>query len=342
MTPKVILFFIASIYFSYTDTIFAQIVSDQMLTNKSSAKNPLVCPPEEGVCKTPGLNQPQADNFAPTKNKPVLVHYFTDPICSACWGIEPQLRRLKLEYGDSLEIRYHMGGLLPSWAGFDSRGISKPTDVASHWDEVSAYYEMPMIGDVWLNDPLHSSFPPCVAFKAAQIQSEYKAIAFMRRLREMVFLAAKNITKWEYLNTAAYEAGLDTVQFKADYNGKAHELFDEDLRLTRQMGVQGFPTLYFTDAEQNRTVINGVKPYQYFEQAIMRLLPTATKKTYDASTPQKAFELFPTLTAKEFAVLSNQTLASAESSLLEYFQARKCTRFVTRNGTLYQSLSTGK
>jgi predicted DsbA family dithiol-disulfide isomerase len=342
MTTKVMLFLFTSIYFSTTDTIFAQTVSDPMSLNKSSAKNPLVCSPKEGVCKTPGLNQPQTDSLAPTKNKPLLVHYFTDPICSACWGIEPQLRRLKLEYGDLLEIRYHMGGLLPSWTGFDSGGISKPSDVATHWDEVSAYYEMPMIGDVWLNDPLNSSFPPCVAFKAAQIQSEYKAIAFMRRLREMVFLAAKNITKWEYLNTAAYEAGLDTVQFKADYLGRAHELFDEDLRITRQMGVRGFPTLFFTDADQNRTVINGVKPYQYFEQAIMRLLPTAVKKTIDASTPEKAFELFPTLTAKEFAVLSNQSLAAADASLNEYYNARQCTRFVTRNGTLYQKLSTGK
>lgn len=33
--------------------------------------------------------------------KPIKVMYFTDPICSACWGIEPQLllkqHRYKME-----------------------------------------------------------------------------------------------------------------------------------------------------------------------------------------------------------------------------------------------------
>jgi hypothetical protein len=31
---------------------------------------------------------------------------------TSCCGIEPQLRKLKLEYGNSVEIEYRMGGLL--------------------------------------------------------------------------------------------------------------------------------------------------------------------------------------------------------------------------------------
>jgi predicted DsbA family dithiol-disulfide isomerase len=118
--------------------------------------------------------------------KPVKIIYYTDPICSSCWGIEPQLRKLKLEYGNNIEVEYRMGGLLPNWS-YNSGGISKPSDVAHHWDEVSVYYDMPIDGNVWLEDPLNSSYPPSIAFKAAQMQDNEKAILFLREIREMVF-----------------------------------------------------------------------------------------------------------------------------------------------------------
>ncbi|WP_337069209.1 DsbA family protein [Pontibacter sp. 13R65] len=68
--------------------------------------------------------------------EPVKVIYFIDPICSSCWGIEPRLRKLKLEYGNSIKIEYRMGRFLPNWS-YNSGGISKPSDVAHHWNEVS-------------------------------------------------------------------------------------------------------------------------------------------------------------------------------------------------------------
>src|SRR5690606_37199953 len=150
--------------------------------------------------------------------KAIKVIYFTDPICSPCWGIEPQLRKLKLEYGNSVEIEYRMGCLLKDWSS--NRGcISTPSDVAHHSDEVSVHYDMPIDGDVWLEDPLPSSYPPSIAFKAAQLQDEKKAIVFLREIREMVFLQKKNITKWEHLSFAAERSGLDVAQLKKDYDG---------------------------------------------------------------------------------------------------------------------------
>jgi putative protein-disulfide isomerase len=141
----------------------------------SKSVNPLFCDIETGVCEIGDV-------------KAVTITYFTDPICSSCWGVEPQLRKLKLEYGDYFDIDYRMGGLLPSWDVYNSGGISKPSDVAAHWDEVSEHYEMPIDGDVWLEDPLASSYPPSVAFKAVQKQNPSLAVRYLRALRELVFV----------------------------------------------------------------------------------------------------------------------------------------------------------
>src|SRR5690606_10239272 len=106
-------------------------------------------------------------------------------------------------------------------------GIGKPSDVATHWDEVSVHYDMPIDGDLWLEDPLDSSYPPSIAFKAAQMQDNEKAVLFLREFREMVFLQKKNIAKWEHIEVAAEKVGLNIEQFKTDFESNAKALFEE-------------------------------------------------------------------------------------------------------------------
>lgn len=296
--------------------------------------NPLLCDIQTGACETPGFG---LDGKVTKKLKPVRILYFTDPICSSCWGIEPQLRRLKLEYGAQFDIEYRMGGLLPSWDVYNSGSISKPSDVAHHWDEVSLHYEMPIDGDVWLEDPLPSSYPPSIAFKAAQIQDEKKAVQFLRRIREMVFLEKKNITKWEHLETAAKQVGLDVAKMKADFEGKAKDLFQQDLDLARSLGVRSFPTLIFSDAGQQRLVLKGARPYEQFEQTLLALFPEALKKAFDTS-PNALFAHYPTLTTKEFAVLAGLSRAQAESDLRGLFEQKKLKQFSTKNGVIWKKL----
>lgn len=306
----------------------------QAQTNKKMAdnNNPLLCDPVEGICGIPDSTT-KAEIAVQSTEKPVKVIYFTDPICSSCWGIEPQLRKLKLEYGNSIAIEYHMGGLLPDWS-YNSGGISKPSDVAHHWDEVSIYYDMPIDGDVWLEDPLHSSYPPSIAFKAAQMQDNTKAVLFLREIREMVFLKKKNITKWEYLETAAKKVGLDAAQLKKDYEGKAKTLFEEDLKLAKSFGVRGFPTIFFLDNAGNKEMVYGSKPYAFFETSILKLHSTAIKSEYSKNW-NALFSKYHSMTAKEFAELSGTPRAESEKQLNELVATGNLEKLTTKNGAIW-------
>lgn len=302
------------------------------VTMTKTISNPLLCDPAEGICAMPDSGT-QAKHITIHTNKPVKVIYFTDPICSSCWGIEPQLRKLKLEYGDQITIEYRMGGLLPDWS-YNSGGISKPSDVAHHWDEVSIYYDMPIDGDVWLEDPLPSSYPPSIAFKAAELQDQEKAILFLRALRELVFLQKKNITKWEHIEAAAKIAGLNTEQLKADINGKAKTLFEADLAFAKELGVRGFPTLFFTDNAGNKEIVYGSKPYAFYETAIMKLAPQVIKSEY-AKNWETLFSKYASLTAKEFTTLSGVPRADAEKQLNELSDNHSLDKLSTKNGAIW-------
>ncbi|MFD1140918.1 ClpXP adapter SpxH family protein [Larkinella insperata] len=295
--------------------------------------NPLLCDLETGLCRVPTAGSAATTLLRPVDKKPVTIIYFTDPICSSCWGIEPQLRKLKLEYGHSLEIEYRMGGLLPDWS-YNSGGISKPSDVAPHWDDVSHHYDMPIDGDVWLEDPLPSSYPPSIAFKAAQLQNPELAIQFLRKIREMVFLQKKNITRWEHLAQAAQAVGLDVTRLKTDYEGEANERFADDLQLGRQLGVRGFPSLFFMNDAGKQEFVYGTKPYQTYENALRKVHASVEKQEIDRQW-QPLFDHYPTLTAREFSELSGTPRSESEAYLQRLTEQGELFRLKTKNGDLW-------
>lgn len=303
----------------------------KMTENKT---NPLLCDPETGSCEIPAATTQAQSVVLPIDSKPVKIIYYTDPICSSCWGIEPQLRKLKLEYGSYFDIDYRMGGLLPDWS-YNSGGISKPSDVAHHWHDASLYYQMPIDGDVWLEDPLDSSYPSCIAVKAAQIQDRNKAVAFMRILREKLYLEKLNIAKWDNIVVCAQLAGLDTQKLKQDYDTDAKKHFQDDLQLARQLGVRGFPTLFFADGDGNKLTVYGSKPYASYENALLALYPEAKKKKIVSNSPLALFDHYPTLTVREYAELLDIPVSQATAILEKQTTEGYLSKKVIKTGALY-------
>ncbi len=290
------------------------------------------CDMETGICEIPQTHKESADTIV---NKPVKLLYFTDPICSSCWGIEPQMRKLKQEYGAYFDIEYRMGGLLKSWSEYGGSDVNGPQSVGKHWEEASAFYNMPIDGDVWNEDPLHSSYPPSIAIKAAQLQGNHQGDQFLRRTKEMVFTEKKNITKEIHLLQAAKDVGLDHIQFKHDYHHNAKQLFEDDLLMAKEWGVRGFPTIYFIDEEDNRFKVYGSKPYQVYEQALLKLIPGNVVKEV-AKTYESIFKGYYTVTLKEFAVFYDKNLEEAESILNELEARKKIYRVVSKAGSIWK------
>lgn len=268
-------------------------------------------------------------------SKPIQVLYFTDPICSTCWIIQPLLRKLTLEYGNHLNIRYCMGGMLPSWDEYTKGKIGNPADAAKHWEEVSAFHEMPLDGDVWIEDPLSSSYPPSIAFKAAQMQDNNLALLFLRRIKEMVFVEKKNINKWEFLEEAAFEAGLDSARLLRDFEGPAKELFREDMILGKKLGITSFPTLIFSDKLNNSVTLKGYQAYERYEEIILSLVPSAQKEVIDTD-PHKLFSHFPTMADKEFALLSNMTKEETAIVMDDLYNKGYLEKHESKNGILWK------
>ena len=242
----------------------------------------MFCDLETGVCgpadTQDGTEQaPKLTQLRPPAKK-VDLYYFTDPICSHCWAVEPVLRRFEHEYGDHLNVRVIMGGLLPKWDGFADRanGISGPQDVAHHWREVGEVSRMPIDGSLWLHDPVTSSFPPSRVYAVIKERDEELARVFLRRAREAVFAFDRNISDPAVLTQIV--DGLDhpelsgsAVVAEAD-SEKGHKLLDRDISLARELGVRGFPTILLMDEDGMGTKVTGVRPLETYVDALAQVL----------------------------------------------------------------------
>jgi hypothetical protein len=150
----------------------------------------------------------------------------------------------------------------------------------------------------------------------------------------MVFLRKINISKWEHLEIAAQNVGLDILKLKEDYNGKAKELFNEDLKKGREFDVRGFPTNYFTDSAGNKELVYGAKPYSEFENALLKINPKATKAEYDKSWTS-IFSKYHSLTAKEFFELNSIARNETEKYLDDLTLQGKLEKRSTKNGAIW-------
>jgi predicted DsbA family dithiol-disulfide isomerase len=153
------------------------------------------------------------------------VEIYTDPACPWSWAAEPALRRLQTEFAADLRITYVMGGL--------AREFARPEETMRHWLDVAAESAMPVDPRLWLDAPPSSSYPACLAVKAAAEQGLDGA--YLRRAREGLAYERRTLDAPEALvDLARGVAGLDVERFRRDLASSAIvEAFGADLERAR-------------------------------------------------------------------------------------------------------------
>jgi putative protein-disulfide isomerase len=158
---------------------------------------------------------------------PVLVRYHTDPACPASWAAEPALRRLAIEFGADLSITYVMGGLAREYAAPHAARLLQ-------WLEQSDRSGMPVDPRLWSEGPIASTYPACMAVKAAAEQGPDAEARYLRALREGLMCFRRKLDSKEALVEEARGAGLDVPRFRIDLDSHAIvEAFGADLDATR-------------------------------------------------------------------------------------------------------------
>jgi hypothetical protein len=132
---------------------------------------------------------------------------------------------MQVEFGTTVAFTYVMGGL--------AREIADPVAVARDWLEAGARSGMPVDPRLWLEGAPKSTYPACLAVKAASEQGH--PAPYLRRLREGFALGGRKLDTTEVLvEEARATPGLDVERFRIDLASNAIvELFGADLERLR-------------------------------------------------------------------------------------------------------------
>ena len=274
----------------------------------------------------------------------VRVQCITDPTCVWSWATEPAIRALETEFGDSVEITFVMGGL--------ARDIdaAKRAGMGRGWLDAAAESGMPTDPRIWHGTPPVSSYPSCLAVKAAQEQGPDAAGRLQRRVREGLMCFRRKLDHLEALAEVAREAGLDEKRFRIDAGSNAMvEALGRDLDISRDVPdeareagevhcsrVSGeervpFPTFRF-QGDGVRWRFGFVAPGQLREAA----LAVGARPAGERPDVQAALSRYGRMAAPEVAAVCDLSPPRAELALAELVAEGRARIVPVLAGRLYE------
>ena len=165
-----------------------------------------------------------------------------------------------MEFGADLSITYVMGGLARSYEGDLSPMILS-------WLDVSDRSRMPIDPRLWSEGPIQSTYPACMAVKAAAEQGPEAAGRYLRAVREGLMCFRRKLDTKEALVEEARAAGLDVQRFRVDLDSNAIlEAFGADLEETRSIEGLVLPSVRF-GGERGVEWVSGEAPYDAWRAA---------------------------------------------------------------------------
>jgi predicted DsbA family dithiol-disulfide isomerase len=264
----------------------------------------------------------------------VRVRCITDPACVWSWAFEPVVRTLMVEFGDDLEWTFVMGGLAREYGADAGQGPPGKAGMVQHWLEATAESGMPTDPLAWQEAPLGSTYPACMAVKAAQEQGPDAGYRCLRALREGILCRRLKLDTTEALVEQAREAGLDAERFRIDLGSHAIvEAFGADLEESRVVpdvvreadqvrcsAAAGeervpFPTLRFEGDGRETRWTCGVRSYGFVREQALAAGARPSGEPRPGVLP--ALQRFGRMAPVEVAAVCDLPLPRAEAELAQ-------------------------
>lgn len=173
--------------------------------------------------------------------KPKLI-YIGDPMCSWCYGIAPELDKVKEHFGDKLDYELVLGGLRP----YNTQVMTELKDfLTDHWKHVNEASGQEFDYNILnSNEITYDTEPPCRAVTVVKDMAPDKTFEFFALTQKAFYKNNKNMhltqSYFDALESLEINSSLFKEKFESDdYKSKVKQEF----LMASQMGVNSFPTI---------------------------------------------------------------------------------------------------
>jgi putative protein-disulfide isomerase len=220
----------------------------------------------------------------PTPQGQVRVDLLTDPWSVWCWGWEPVRRALRLRY-PGVQVRSVVGGMFPELPDPAEMGF----DLARFFGVVQRTSGMPVGLDAVQRDRPKSTYPACVHVHAVRLLAPDLEDAYLRALREAVYLDGRNVSKPAVAAEVAQGVGVDAREFtEALATGEPEREFRERLATLHALNLHAYPTLLITSGQRTARV-EGFQPLP----AVLSMAEQLRRGKLEAGPPPELEDCLP-------------------------------------------------
>jgi putative protein-disulfide isomerase len=210
-----------------------------------------------------------------------------------------------LEFGADASITYVMGGL--------AREFDDPEGMIVPWLDVSDRSGMPLDPRLWRETPIASSYPACMAVKAAAEQGPEAAGRYLRTLREGLMCFRRQLDGREALVEEARRASLDVAHFRSSLDSHAIvEAFGADLEETRSVDGLVLPSVRFSGSSGVEWALGVDDGYEGWRAAAVAAGGVGAPVALD---PLAAVSRFGRAASVEIAAICDLSITRAEAAL---------------------------
>jgi len=224
-----------------------------------------------------------------------------------------------------------MGGLAREYGD----GPEVTAEHMSRWLAVTGETGMPTDPRVWTQAPIVSTYPACIAAKAAAEQGPELEYAYLRRLREGILVERRKLDHPEALVAAAGEAGLDVARFRIDLGSNAiTEAFAADLDEVRGDERVELPSLVFVGEHGERHGAWGPHPYDAYRDAA--IAAGAAAPAGGRLEPLEVVARFGRVATRELEEITGQARIPLEAELWSLAREWKLKPVSVLGGTIWE------
>ncbi len=203
--------------------------------------------------------------------------YFSDPMCSWCYGFGPVIEKLQESYADRMPLQMILGGLRPD----EERPLPEKmsAEIAHHWEAVKEMTGREFDFSFFEKHPgfVYNTALACRAVVAAGRGDSPRPMQFQHALQSRFYAQGEDPTDVETFASVAEEVGLDPAQFREAYaDDETESITRNNFAVARAFGINGYPTvvLHERDGENEKHILvsRGYMPYEDMHERIELIL----------------------------------------------------------------------
>jgi putative protein-disulfide isomerase len=197
------------------------------------------------------------------------IMYIGDPMCSWCWGFAPVVDEIQTNFGHIADFRIIVGGLRPGQSAelMDER---LKASLRQHWQHVQEASGQPFNYQFLEREGfLYDTEPAAKAVVTVRQLAPEKEFPFFKGLQQGFYAEDIDITDEKNYTPMLEEQGISEELFLEIFDSEEMKTATyQDFASSRQMGIQGFPSVVLRKQDQYALLCAGYQSYETLESYI--------------------------------------------------------------------------